>query len=100
MKKLPIIYAVQIREKYFLKNDRYGINQQTVICKKCGLVYSSPRLTTESVRIFYESDDYRKIYEEKSLINKFEMKYSNAINYTYNPSNLDNFRDLTFIDFL
>ena len=39
--------------KILYTNDRYGINQQTVLCNICGLVYSNPRMTEESLKYFY-----------------------------------------------
>ena len=51
--------------KILFKNDRYGFNQQTVLCNNCGLTYSNPRMTEDSARYFYSSDLYRKIYQEK-----------------------------------
>lgn len=49
--------------KVLAKKDRYGINQQTVICKVCGLIYSNPRLTEEEYKKFYQSDLYRQVYD-------------------------------------
>lgn len=89
-----------MNKKILFENDRYGINQYTVVCRKCGLVYSSPRLTAESARKFYESDEYRRIYDKNSLTHIFEMKYKKAINYTCKSFKPDNYRDLMFIDFL
>jgi 2-polyprenyl-3-methyl-5-hydroxy-6-metoxy-1,4-benzoquinol methylase len=36
------------------EKDRYGLNQKTVICKECGLIYSNPRMDQESYKKFYE----------------------------------------------
>ena len=36
--------------------DRYGVICPTVICRSCGLIYLSPRLTDESYQHFYGSD--------------------------------------------
>ena len=88
------------KRKVLFKNDRYGIDQRTVICRKCGLVYSSPRLTSDSARVFYESDEYRRIYDENSLVDVLEIKNKNAINYAYKSFGSDNHRNLIFIDFL
>jgi len=100
LEEVPCILCNSNKKKVLFKNDRYGINQNTVICMKCGLVYSSPRLTEENSRKFYESDEYRRIYNESSLIDIFEMKYKKAISYTYKSFKPDNYRDLMFIDFL
>jgi 2-polyprenyl-3-methyl-5-hydroxy-6-metoxy-1,4-benzoquinol methylase len=41
--------------------DKYGIDQDVVICKECGFVYNNPRLTEESYIKFYDTI-YRQIY--------------------------------------
>ena len=43
--------------------DRYGLKQNTVICKRCGLVLSNPRMTENEYRDFYTEDIYRNIYD-------------------------------------
>ena len=43
------------------EKDRYGFKLQTVICKKCGLMMSNPRMTQETYNEFYDNE-YRKIY--------------------------------------
>lgn len=53
----------QSREYHVLfKNERHGIDQNTVMCRNCGLVYSNPRMKDDSVHYFYGSDLYREIY--------------------------------------
>lgn len=42
--------------------DRYGIFYTLRLCLKCGIMYSSPRLTRESFKKFYQAD-YRNIYD-------------------------------------
>ncbi|CUW38063.1 protein of unknown function (S-adenosyl-L-methionine-dependent methyltransferases 128-284) [Magnetospirillum sp. XM-1] len=42
--------------------DRYRIVQDTVLCRKCGLMQSQPRMTEESLIWFYGSDAYRELY--------------------------------------
>lgn len=48
------------------QKDRYGIPLNTVICKKCGQVYSKERLDPESSEIFYASL-YRELYVGKEV---------------------------------
>jgi len=43
------------------ETDRYGLRLNTVICRKCGLLRTDPRLTERSLRMFYEKD-YRDLY--------------------------------------
>lgn len=44
-------------------HDRYGIAQPTVICLKCALIQSNPRMTAADTRAFYASDEYRALYD-------------------------------------
>jgi 2-polyprenyl-3-methyl-5-hydroxy-6-metoxy-1,4-benzoquinol methylase len=43
------------------ETDRYGLPIHTVICKRCGLLRTNPRLTSDSLHIFY-SKYYRDLY--------------------------------------
>tara|TARA_B100000315_G_C14585561_1_gene592792 strand:- start:217 stop:1218 length:1002 start_codon:yes stop_codon:yes gene_type:complete len=47
--------------------DCHGILQQTVMCKKCGLVLSNPRMTEISYRDFYKTDMCRLIYHSGDI---------------------------------
>jgi hypothetical protein len=41
--------------------DRYGLEVHTHLCEHCGIMWTSPRMTEDSLKRFYE-DDYRSIY--------------------------------------
>lgn len=41
--------------------DRFGIPHQMNLCKKCGLIWASPRMTQEAYTKFY-NNEYRPIY--------------------------------------
>jgi SAM-dependent methyltransferase len=43
--------------------DRHGLTSPTVVCRQCGLVYTSPRPTEAFMQEFYRSDAYRYFYE-------------------------------------
>ncbi len=43
--------------------DRYGFEVRTVLCMRCGLLRTSPRMTAESTSAFYR-DDYRALYTD------------------------------------
>lgn len=43
------------------EKDRYGLYMPVVICRKCGLVQTNPRMTQESYNEFYDSE-YRRLY--------------------------------------
>jgi hypothetical protein len=57
--------------------DRYGFPQRTVMCKKCGLILSNPRLTGKSYQLFYSSDIYRTIYEGQDYLEMAERRLKN-----------------------
>ena len=88
--------------KELYTNDRYGINQQTVMCNTCGLVYSNPRMSEESLQYFYSSNLYRKLYEksddsEHSFHNKAKKIEKNII---INQPNFNRSYPQLFIDFI
>jgi SAM-dependent methyltransferase len=58
--------------------DRYGLLQPTAICTSCGLVQSHPRMTDDAYRHFYESDEYRRIYEGEPFPQKCETNYTDS----------------------
>jgi len=58
-------------------NERHGLDQQTVLCKKCGLIFSNPRMSENSTEFFYASDLYRNIYNEGGAIGFIERDYEN-----------------------
>ncbi|MBU2547598.1 MAG: class I SAM-dependent methyltransferase [Proteobacteria bacterium] len=43
--------------------DKYGLWSPVVICRRCGLIQSRPRLTEEAYGVYYASDQYRRICE-------------------------------------
>jgi 2-polyprenyl-3-methyl-5-hydroxy-6-metoxy-1,4-benzoquinol methylase len=43
------------------KKDRYALDVQTHLCKDCGMMWTSPRMSENSLTEFYECD-YRSIY--------------------------------------
>ncbi|MDY0313543.1 MAG: class I SAM-dependent methyltransferase [Bacteroidales bacterium] len=48
------------------EKDRYGLKYYTRICKDCGFVYVSPRMTEESYAEFY-NNEYRKLYVGENI---------------------------------
>lgn len=71
--------------------DRYGINQDSVICRRCGLIQSNPRMTENSCKIFYEEDYYRNLYTpnidiEEYTKSKFSIDAGKQIFDTINSS--------------
>lgn len=46
------------------EEDRYGLPFKTFLCRQCGLLFTSPRMSQKSVARFYEVE-YRPIYRGK-----------------------------------
>lgn len=61
------------------EKDRYGLYMPVVICKRCGLVQTNPRMNQKSYNEFYDSD-YAKLYvgEEKPTENVFSKQYNHG----------------------
>lgn len=67
----------------FSERERYGMRMQTVICKNCGLLIQSPRLTEESLNQLY-NNEYRLLYspahaKDPSLLFQAEEKLGQNI---------------------
>jgi Methyltransferase domain len=73
------------RAKKLFDKDRYGLKSPTVICRDCGLVFTSPRPSETFLRDFYQSDTYRFFYEEAASEAEVKSRYA------------DNYRDENFI---
>tara|TARA_Y100000310_G_C20567540_1_gene756293 strand:- start:67 stop:1119 length:1053 start_codon:yes stop_codon:yes gene_type:complete len=52
------------------EKDRFGLFMSVVICKKCGLVQTNPRMTESNYLEFYEQE-YRRLYSSHETINSF-----------------------------
>ena len=73
--KISCVNCSSANQKILFTNDRYGFNQKTVICKKCGLIFSNPRMTQNSADFFYKSDLYRNVYQEREMIEIISSAY-------------------------
>lgn len=71
--------------------DRYGLISPSVICLKCGLIYTNPRPSEQLIRNFYETGLYRLFYESvnadddlsnklnlEDLSKKYEFEFQNS----------------------
>jgi 2-polyprenyl-3-methyl-5-hydroxy-6-metoxy-1,4-benzoquinol methylase len=76
--------------------DRYSMLQQTVICTKCGLIQSNPRMTQESYSRFYSSDMYRKCYDFENFENK--NKYEEIYTIAYGKDIFNEINKIRHID--
>jgi 2-polyprenyl-3-methyl-5-hydroxy-6-metoxy-1,4-benzoquinol methylase len=99
---LNCINCKSLSYKELYANDRHGINQQTVMCNTCGLVYSNPRMSKESLNYFYSSNLYREVYETS---NDFEYDFSKRIkqvekNIRINKPNFNKYYPQLFFDFI
>ena len=102
LETLNCINCKSLNYKKLYANDRYGINQQTVVCNACGLVYSNPRMTKESLTYFYSSNLYREVYDsledfEHSFSKKFKQVEKNI---KINKPNFEKYYPQLFLDFI
>jgi SAM-dependent methyltransferase len=58
--------------------DRYSMLQKTVLCTRCGLIQSCPRMTKTAYSDFYSSDYYRNSYEPDGYLSLYRKKYCQA----------------------
>ncbi|MDP2923781.1 MAG: class I SAM-dependent methyltransferase [Candidatus Omnitrophota bacterium] len=60
--------------------DRYSMLQQTVMCRRCGLILSNPRMTKEEYENFYRRDTYFDCYVPSNYLNSdgLARKYARA----------------------
>ena len=86
--------------KILFKNDCYGINQQTVMCENCGLIYSNPRMSEESAKYFYESDTYRKIYGGVMKLDRFKSDFERNYKIDMNKPNFEKYYPELFFNFI
>ena len=65
------------------EKDRYGLSMSVVICKKCGLVQTSPRMNKNTIREFYDNE-YREIYEKGERVTErsFQVIFTSAHNFS------------------
>ncbi|MFH1594000.1 MAG: class I SAM-dependent methyltransferase [Candidatus Omnitrophota bacterium] len=57
--------------------ERHLMLQKTVLCRKCGLMQSNPRMTPGEYARFYSSDFYRRCYDSDNYLSRYEQKYTN-----------------------
>ena len=102
LETLNCINCKSLNYKELYANDRHGINQQTVLCNACGLVYSNPRMTEESLKYFYSSNLYREVYDASD---DFEHSFSQKVkqvekNIRINKPNFNKYYPQLFLDFI
>lgn len=89
--------------KTLYKNDRYNIKVNTVMCNKCGLVFTNPMLDPNSQNIFYTSGYYRNIYSTKNNWEenvKDELMFNLKKKPVINKPNFNKYYDLLFFDYI
>ena len=55
--------------------DRHSMLQKTVLCTRCGLIQSCPRMSKGAYSDFYSSDYYRKSYESDEYLSFNRKRY-------------------------
>lgn len=61
LKPAPCFCGAVVNDTEIAGRDRYGLPVRTVMCNRCGLVRSDPRMDADSTARFYQ-DDYRDLY--------------------------------------
>lgn len=51
--------------------DCFGVRQQTVMCLRCGLLQSNPRMTAKDYEDFYSSEVYRQLYTGAGYLEEY-----------------------------
>ena len=51
------------------EKDRYGLDVKTVMCRKCGLMMTNPRMTQESYDYFYDTE-YGFLYRNQDVMDE------------------------------
>ena len=102
LETLNCINCESTNYKELYENDRHGINQQTVMCNTCGLVYSNPRMSEESLKYFYSSNLYRKLYETSGNFehNFYDIAAKVEKNIRINKPNYNKYYPQLFLDFI
>lgn len=77
LENINCLICSQSDSKLLYINDRYDIPVKTVLCRKCGFIYTNPRMNEESTKKFYESDIYRSIYGgiEKETRDRYQHRF-------------------------
>jgi len=60
--KISCLNCSSANKKILFTNEEHGFDQNTVLCKNCGLIYLNPRMTKNSSDFFYNSDLFCNIY--------------------------------------
>ena len=78
---LDCIICNSENSKSVSNRDRYGLKYEVQICKNCGLVYTSPRMTQLAYNEFYDLE-YRRLYlgAEKPFADYFNKQYKRGEN--------------------
>lgn len=62
LEKSPCVCGEADHSILIAKRDRYGFPVESRLCRRCGILRTSPRFAPESLVRFYEND-YRQIYD-------------------------------------
>jgi len=86
--------------KLIAERDRYALLVRTYLCKSCGILWTTPRMTDDSLTKFYEID-YRPIYvgHEKATDNFFseQVQHGRSI-YQYALSHMQRIQNPVVFD--
>jgi len=65
MEKVPCAVCGEEEFEKLSEKDMFGLPVSVVICRKCGLIQTNPRLTQDSYKEFYEKEHTRLVFGEK-----------------------------------
>ncbi len=104
LRSYPCISCGSDKKREIFTNDSHGINQNTVMCLNCGMVYSDPRMTPESQDKFYYSDVYRLLYDSYgdsgNYIAAANKKIASALSLEPRPLDASHYNIFSFYSFI
>ena len=79
-------------------NEKYGINQKTVICEKCSFIFLDPRMCKKTLDYFYSSGVARDIYAIQ--MEKYKLKWEKSKSFKRKKFNLKKYDTFDFINYI
>ena len=86
------------KNSIIFNNEKYGINQKTVICEKCSFIYSNPRMCKKTLNYFYSSGIARDIYAVQ--VQNYKSKWERSKKFRRKKFYLKNYDTFDFINYI
>ena len=71
---IPCSFCLSNNYRILSKKGTDGLALNSVICKKCGLIYINPRMTKEGYKFYYEEEYRQKTINNGELGSDFDCK--------------------------